>query len=72
MQENYNRRHVVQGAEFAKGEKVWLPDMNSTGRVIRHHETPMSLVIPSKKKQKNGPEGPKDKFPCGQRQNAFW
>ena len=52
MQENYNRRHgVVQGAEFAKGEKVWLPDMNSEGRVIRHHETPRSLVIQTPKSQ---------------------
>ena len=52
MQENYNRRHgVVQGAEFAKGEKVWLPDMNSGGRVIRHHETLRSLVIQTPKSQ---------------------
>ncbi len=52
MQENYNRRHgVVQGAQFSKGDRVWIPDLKMEGTVVRHHETPRSLVIQTSKRQ---------------------
>ena len=46
MEQNYNRRHrVVEGERLCSGYRVWIPDLRTEGSVVKHHDTPRSVVV---------------------------
>ena len=46
MEHDYNHRHrVTEGNYFSPGDRVWVPDLNTSGNVVRRHERPRSVVI---------------------------
>ena len=48
MKFDYDHRHrVVEGEELSPGDRVWIPDLKVEGMVIKHHESPRSIVIPT-------------------------
>lgn len=43
---DYNHRHrVVEGNDLSAGDKVWIPDLKTEGRVLGRHESPRSVII---------------------------
>ena len=46
MAENYDRRHaVVEGTPLSAGDRVWIPDLQTEGNVIRNLQAPRSVLI---------------------------
>ena len=46
MAKNYNHRHrVVEGDVLSPGDRVWVPDLKTEGTVVKHHDSPRSVVI---------------------------
>lgn len=43
---NYNKKHrVVEGETLSFGDKVWIPDQQTEGTVVKPHESPRSVII---------------------------
>nr|XP_039271207.1 uncharacterized protein K02A2.6-like [Styela clava] len=50
MTNDYNRRHrVVQGDDLSPGDRVWIPDLRTEGRVLSRHFAPKSVLIETPK-----------------------
>ena len=46
MAQTYNRRHrVVEGETIAPGDRVWVPDLKTHGKVVRNLQQPRSVLI---------------------------
>ena len=46
MAANYDRRHaVVEGTPLSAGDRVWIPDLQTEGNVIRNLQAPRSVLI---------------------------
>ena len=46
MAANYDRRHaVVEGTELSAGDRIWIPDLQTAGNVIRNLQSPRSVLI---------------------------
>ncbi|XP_014668932.1 PREDICTED: uncharacterized protein K02A2.6-like [Priapulus caudatus] len=47
---NYDRKHrVVEGEQLSPGDKVWIPDQQTEGTVVRMHSAPRSVLIQTPK-----------------------
>ena len=46
MAANYDRRHaVVEGTPLSAGDRVWIPDIQTEGNVVRNLQAPRSVLI---------------------------
>ena len=46
MAQTYNHRHrVVEGEIIAPGDRVWVPDLKTHGKVVRNLQQPRSVLI---------------------------
>ena len=57
MKFDYDHRHrVVEGERLSPGDRVWTPDLNLEGMVIKQHESLRSIVIqtPNGQVRRNG------------------
>ena len=46
MAQTYNRRHrVVEGETIAPGDRVWIPDRKTHGKVVRNLQQPRPVLI---------------------------
>ena len=46
MEQHYNHRHrVEEGERLCSGDRVWIPDLRTEGSVVKHHDTPRSVLV---------------------------